>query len=91
MKVEPLATYKYLELRPETGRKQAYIKGRNMTVWQLLATMWANNQTPEQAAKNRSLPVEAIYEALDYYEKNKDLIHAEVDEETQWLKERGLI
>ncbi|MDW8030031.1 MAG: DUF433 domain-containing protein, partial [Armatimonadota bacterium] len=75
-------TYRYLEARPQTGRKQLYIKGRNMTVWQLLTAMWADNETPEQVAKNRDLPIEAIYEALDYYEKNKDLIHAEVDEET---------
>ena len=32
-------TYKYLEARPKHWRQQLWIKGRNMTVWHLIATM----------------------------------------------------
>jgi hypothetical protein len=32
-------TYRYLEARPHPWRKQLCIKGRNLTVWQLLTSM----------------------------------------------------
>jgi hypothetical protein len=38
--IEPLMiNYKHLEPRPHRWRKQLYIKGRNMTVWQLVSNM----------------------------------------------------
>ena len=89
MSKETKATYRYLEERPHPWKKQLWIKGRNMTVWQLLTWMWANEMTPEEVAEDYGLPVEAVYEALDYYEKNKELLHAEAEEEKRWLKERG--
>jgi len=51
--------------------------------------MRANGYTPERMAKNYGLPVEAIREALDYYEKNKELVQAEVEAEKQWLIAKG--
>ncbi|MDW8030057.1 MAG: hypothetical protein RMK94_16895, partial [Armatimonadota bacterium] len=59
------------------------------TVWQLLCQMWANGETPEEAAHNRGLPIEAIYEALDYYKHNRELLLEEAEEEKRRLKERG--
>ncbi len=82
-------TYQYLEARPHKWRKQLYIKGRNMTVWQFLCVARVNYATPEEAAKDYGLPVEVAHEALDYYEKNKELIHAEAEEEKQWMREHG--
>ena len=42
--VQPLIFehYQYLVTRPEKGRRQAYLKGRNLTVGQLIYTMRAN-------------------------------------------------
>jgi uncharacterized protein (DUF433 family) len=82
-------TYRYLEARPHPWRKQLCIKGRNLTVWQLLTSMWVNGETPEEAARNRGLPVEAVYEALDYYKRHRDLLLREAEEERRWLKEHG--
>ncbi len=82
-------TYKYLEARPHPWRKQLWIKGRNMTVWQLLCQIWANGETPEKAAKSRGLPIEAIYEALDYFRRNRELLLEEAKEEKRRLKEHG--
>ena len=84
-------TYCYLEARPHKWKKQLWIKGRNMTVWNLVASMRTNRDTPEIAAKCFRLPIEAIQEALDYYEQNKDLIHTEVAEEGRRLKETRLL
>lgn len=81
--------YKHLEARPHKWRKQLYLKERNMTVWHVIAVMRANGYTPERMAKNYGLPVEAIREALDYYEKNKELVQAEVEAEKQWLIAKG--
>ncbi|MCS6858927.1 MAG: hypothetical protein NZT92_01245 [Abditibacteriales bacterium] len=81
--------YKHLEARPHPWRKQLYIKGRNMTVWQLIAPARAENQTPEEVAKDRGLPLEAVLEAYNYYEKNKALIEAEVEEEKRRLIKKG--
>jgi uncharacterized protein (DUF433 family) len=52
--------------------------------------MWANKMTPEEVAQDYELPVEAVYEALDYYEKNRELLEAEVEEERRRLKEHGI-
>jgi uncharacterized protein (DUF433 family) len=48
-----------------------------------------NGETPEEAARNRGLPVEAVYEALDYYKRHRDLLLQEAEEERRWLIARG--
>jgi uncharacterized protein (DUF433 family) len=83
-------SYRYLEWRPHRWRKTPYIKGRRIWVWHLLEQMWANNMTPEEIAQDFGLPVEAVYEALDYYEKHRELLEAEVEEERRRLREHGI-
>ena len=81
--------YKYLELRPKNWRKQLWIQGRNMTVWHLIATMRTERQTPEQTARNRSLPLEAVLEAMHYYILHKDIVEADNEEEKRRLIAKG--
>jgi uncharacterized protein (DUF433 family) len=83
-------SYRYLEWRPHRWRKTPYIKGRRIWVWHVIWQMKANNMTPEEIAQDFGLPVEAVYEALDYYEKNRELLEAEVEEERRRLKEHGI-
>jgi uncharacterized protein (DUF433 family) len=66
-------SYRYLEWRPHRWRKTPYIKGRRIWVWHVIWQMKANNMTPEEIAQDFGLPVEAVYEALDYYEKHREL------------------
>lgn len=74
--------YKYLVARPDKWKKQFYVKGRgSLTARHVVGTMYANNLTVEETAKNYGLPVEAILECVRYYEENKELIDAEVREE----------
>ena len=80
--------YRYLELKPYKKTKQLGIKGRNMTVWNLVATMRTEGFTIEETADDFRLPVEAVIEALDYYYKNKAMIEAENE---QIGRELGLI
>ena len=72
--------YRYLE--PKSYKKTQFlgIKGRNMTVWHLVATMQANQLTIQETAEGYGLPVEAVEEALDYYMKNKAGIESENEE-----------
>ncbi|HKI33176.1 MAG TPA: hypothetical protein VKA46_15095 [Gemmataceae bacterium] len=81
--------WRYLMTRSHPWRRQLYIKGRNMTVGQLASTVFANKLTPEQASEDLDLPVEAIREALAYYEQNKGLIQMEAAEERRYLAEQG--
>jgi uncharacterized protein (DUF433 family) len=70
----PAPPWKYLVVRNHPWRKQLYIKGRNMTVRHLVGTVKANRFTEEQAAQDLHLPVEAIREALAYFEANPEVI-----------------
>jgi uncharacterized protein (DUF433 family) len=70
----PVEPWKHLVIRRHPWRKQLYVKGRNMTVRQLVGGVKANKLTEEQAAKSYELPVEAIREALTYFEANPEVI-----------------
>lgn len=81
--------WRYLMSRSHPWRRQLYIKGRNMTVGQLVSTVRANKLTPERASADLDLPVEAIEEALAHYEQNKGLIQMEAAEERRHLAAHG--
>lgn len=82
--------YRYLERRPESWRHELFLKGRNMTVGHLVYGMRANGLTADQAVENYDLPLEQILEALRYYERHRDVIEADVDEERRRAVERGI-
>jgi uncharacterized protein (DUF433 family) len=90
--VEPLRFrhYQYLTARPETGRQQLYLKGRTMTVGQLVYTMRANGLEAEAAAEDLELPLEQVKEALAYYETHRDLVESEAEEDRRYLREQGV-
>ena len=82
--------YHYLVARPETGRSQLYLKGRSMTVGQLIYKMRANDLNAEEAAEDMGLPVDQVREALVYYETNRELIETEAEEEKRTLRKQGV-
>ena len=86
----PVARWNFLVARPHPWRRQLSIKGRNLTVGQLVSTVRANRLSPDQAAEDLDLPREAIQEALDYFEENRELIQLEAMEERRRLAERGI-
>ena len=83
--------YQYLVARPHPWRRQLCLKGRNMTVGQLISTIQANRLTPEEAADDLELPIEQVQEALAYYELHRDLIEAEAREEAARLAAKGYV
>ena len=66
--------WKHLVVRNHPWRKQLYITGRNLTVRHLVGTVKANRFTEKQAAQDLHLLVEAIREALAYFEANPEVI-----------------
>lgn len=82
--------YQYLAARPETGRKQLFLKGRTMTVGQLVYKMRANQLSPKDAATDMDLPLDQVREALAYYETHQDLIESEMAEDKQVLLSKGV-
>ena len=84
-----LQRWQYLVTRPHRWRRQLCIKGRNMTVGQLMSTMRANRYTAEKASDELELPLAAINEALAYYAEHRELIELEASEERRRVSERG--
>jgi uncharacterized protein (DUF433 family) len=83
--------YQYLVRRFHPWRRQLWLKGRNMTVGQLVATMNAERMTPEEMAADLELPLAQVQEALAYYTSHRDLVDAELREEKQRLRAAGYL
>ena len=70
----PVAPWKHLVIRRHPWRKQLYLKGRSMTVRHVVGAVKANRFSEDQAAEDLNLPVEAIREALKYFDENPEVI-----------------
>lgn len=79
--------WRFLVQREHPWRRQMSVKGRRL----LAATVWrdmqVNQQTPEQAAQDWDLPLEAIEEITRWCEANRALIEMEAQEEASRLQE----
>jgi uncharacterized protein (DUF433 family) len=83
--------YAYLEARPGSCYQELFVQGVNLRASRIVAWMEAEGLTPEQAAADRSLPVAAVLEAIEYVKDNTDLIAGELQREQQLLRNRGLL
>ena len=74
--------YRYLMHQPEHWMCQAFFVGRlKLPVSRVAEAMQANERNLEEAARDWSLPVAAVEEALDDYQRFHDLIAADADDE----------
>jgi uncharacterized protein (DUF433 family) len=74
--------YHYLTRQPEHWLRQVFFVGRpKLPVSRVIETMQANGQSVEEAACAWALPVAAIHEALDYYQRFRDLLEADAADE----------
>lgn len=83
--------WQYLEPRPDSWRKQLYIKGRKLRAHIVWSDMLVNEMTPEEVADSKDLPLEAVYEAIEYCETHAELLKQEAQEERRFLEERGVV
>ena len=83
------ATYRYLEKRPDKRSTEMFIRGtgiRASTVWH---DRYVSRLHPAQIAKDRDLPLEAVYEALSYCQENWESICHGKELERQGLERMG--
>ncbi|MCG3159629.1 MAG: hypothetical protein JMDDDDMK_00643 [Acidobacteria bacterium] len=81
--------YQYLDRRPEKKSQELFVRGagvRASTIWH---DRFISRFSPEQIARDRDLPLEAVYEALDYCQENWESICNEKDSEQQRLEKKG--
>ncbi|MBT3217870.1 MAG: hypothetical protein HN348_02155 [Proteobacteria bacterium] len=62
------------------------IKGRRLTAANIWHDMVVNKQSPEETAAEWDLPLEAVQEAVQWCEANRDLIEMEAREEARRLR-----
>lgn len=79
--VAPERRYRHLVRARHPWRRQLSIKGRRMTVGQLVAQIRANDLSVAQAAQAFELSEQAVTEAIDYAERNAPLLAEESAEE----------
>src|SRR5574341_592990 len=88
-----VAVYRYLMRQPSHWLRQAFFLGRpKLPVSRVVEAMHANQQSIEEVAQDWQLPVEAVKEALDYYQRFRDVIEADAAEElvlSEELARRG--
>lgn len=82
---ETFTTYDYLVERPHPWRKQLSLRGRNITVGQFVASMRANNLSPEDAVDNFDVPLTQVMEVLAYYATHQALVDEELHEDKRRL------
>lgn len=82
--------WQYLEKRPHPWREQLYFKGRKLKAFGVWMDMIVNQETPEEAAFNWDLPLEAVLEAIEYCETHRELLKREAEEERRRLEEKGI-
>jgi uncharacterized protein (DUF433 family) len=80
----------YLESRPQSWRRQLFVKGRRLRASTIWSDMLTNGLTPEQVAWNKELPVEAVLECIRYCETHQEVIRTEANEEKRRLLEAGV-
>ncbi len=81
--------YKHLVAHPDSWRRQLWLRGRHMTVGQLIAWMNANGLSAVEAAADFEAPLAQVEEAVAYYEMHRDLVDAELREEKNYLQRKG--
>ncbi len=81
--------YQYLEHRPDKKSQELFIRGRGVRASTIWHDRFISRFSPNQIAADRDLPLEAVYEALEYCQENWESICREKDLERQRLEQMG--
>ena len=82
--------YKYLLPKPGSKYRQLFVNGRIIAEVLYRETVGVDPLTPEQVAGEYDLPVEAVLEAIDYCERNPEILDADRASETALIEADGL-
>ena len=86
--VEP-TEYKYLKSKPGSNYRQLFVNGRIRAEILYRETVGLEPLAPEEVAREYSLPVEAVLEAIDYCQHNQELLDQERARESARIKSAG--
>jgi hypothetical protein len=75
--------YQHLEARTDTNTQELFLLGRGIKASTIWHDRFILQLSPETIAFDRDLPMEAVYEALDYCQKHWEDICAEKEREKQ--------
>ena len=80
----------YKHLAPYCGKQELYLKGRKLPAFSVWRSVAVEKCTPEQAAENWNLTIEAVKEAVAYCEQNQALLKQLAEDELQFAKVNGV-
>lgn len=81
--------YQYLDQRPDKKSRELFVRGTGVPASTIWHDRFISRFSPDQIARDRDLPLEAVYEALDYCQGNWESICREKDLERQRLEQKG--
>jgi uncharacterized protein (DUF433 family) len=88
---EPQNGYRYLAPREGSVYREWFVKGRKIRASFLWSdTLEPDAMTPQEVADNYDVPVEAVREAIDFCEKNQDLLEQDWKDEWDFIRAHGL-
>jgi hypothetical protein len=82
--------YKYLQPKRGSRYEQLAVCGRIRAEILYRETVGPEPLSPEQVAKEYRVPIEAVLEAIDYCEHNRELLDTERAREQATIEARGL-
>lgn len=88
-KTAGIREYHYLEPRPDKNSQELFISGRGVRASTIWHDRYIQRFSPEQIANDRTIPLEAVYEALALCQENWEMICQEKDAERQRMEEAG--
>ena len=85
--------WQFLERDPKSSYRQLSIKGRRIKARTLYGKFMSTEvpQTIDEIAKDYSLPIEAVKEAIAYCESNPPEIRQDYDREEESMRARGML
>ncbi len=83
--------WQYIEPRPDSWRKQLYLKGTRIKASVIYSDMIVNEMTEADALYNWDFPLEAIHEIIEYCQTHQELLQSEALEERRRLEAKGVI
>jgi hypothetical protein len=82
--------YKHLTPKRGSSYRQLAVNGRIRAEIIYRQTVGLEPLTPEEVAREYSIPVEAVHEAVDYCLRNQEILDADRAMEEASIKARGL-
>jgi hypothetical protein len=82
--------WQYLEQRPDSWRKQLYLKNSKLRAHNVWSDMMVNDWSIEETAYNWDLSVEAVKEVVEYCQTHQELLAQEAESERHYLEEHGV-